>query len=66
MIDQSRRRQYLSALLVALCALEPPGAVYRREPEHEREIRRRIEILRAFYGVDIWSEDLDRLLRSGP
>ena len=45
--------------------LEPSGAVYRREPEYEREIRRRIEILRAFYGVDIWSEDLDRLLRSG-
>jgi hypothetical protein len=46
--------------------LEPPGAIYRREPEYEREIRRRIEILRAFYGVDIWSDDLDRLLRGAP
>lgn len=46
--------------------LEPPGALYRREPEYEREIRRRIQILRVFYGVDIWSEDLDRLLRGGP
>jgi hypothetical protein len=46
--------------------LEPPGGVYRREPAYEREIRRRIEILRSFYGVDIWSEDLDRLLRSAP
>ena len=46
-------------------ALEPPGTVYRGEPEYEREIRRRIQILRAFYGVDIWSEDLDRLIRGG-
>jgi len=37
---------------------------YRRDPEYEREIRRRIQILRVFYGVDIWSEDLDRLLRT--
>ncbi len=43
--------------------LDPPGAVYLREPAYEREIRRRIQILRAFYGVDIWSEDLDRFLR---
>ncbi len=43
--------------------LGPPGAVYRDEPDYEREIRRRIQILRTFYGVDIWSEDLDRLLR---
>jgi hypothetical protein len=45
--------------------LEPPGSLYRGEPEYEREIRRRIQILRVFYGVDIWSEDLDRLLRGG-
>jgi hypothetical protein len=45
--------------------LGPPGTLYRVEPEYEREIRRRIQILRTFYGVDIWSEDLDRLLRGG-
>lgn len=42
---------------------EPSGVAYRRDPEYEREIRRRIQILRAFYGVDIWTEALDRLLR---
>ena len=46
--------------------LEPPGALYRGEPDYAREIRRRIQILRAFYGVDIWSEDLDRLIRGSP
>ncbi|HEY7406688.1 MAG TPA: hypothetical protein VH638_00345 [Gemmatimonadaceae bacterium] len=44
--------------------LEPLGATYREDASYEREIRRRIEILRAFYRVDIWSEDLDRLLRA--
>jgi hypothetical protein len=44
--------------------LEPPGATYRQDPGYEREIRRRIEVLKVFYGVDIWSEDLDRLLRA--
>lgn len=44
--------------------LEPPGATYREDPNYEREIRRRIEVLRVFYRVDIWSEDLDRLLRA--
>jgi hypothetical protein len=44
--------------------VEPSGVTYRRDPEYEREIRRRIQILRVFYGVDIWSEDLDRLLRT--
>jgi hypothetical protein len=46
-------------------ALEPPPGVYRAEPEYEEEIRRRIKILERFYGVDIWTEDLDRL-RRGP
>jgi hypothetical protein len=45
--------------------LEPRGATYREEPGYEREIRRRIEILKVFYRVDIWSEDLARFLR-GP
>ena len=43
--------------------LGPSGVTYRQEPEYEREIRRRITILSAFYRVDIWSEDLDRLLQ---
>jgi hypothetical protein len=43
--------------------LEPSGATYVNEPDYEREIRRRIRILSAFYRIDIWSEDLDRLLR---
>ncbi len=67
--DELRLQDLFDALLYAgptIEALEPPGTLYRREPEYEREIRRRIQILRAFYGVDIWSEDLDRLLRSGP
>ena len=45
-------------------ALEPPAVTYRAEPEYEQEIRRRIEILARFYGVDIWTEDLDRLRRA--
>lgn len=44
--------------------LEPAAATYRGDPNYEREIRRRIEILKAFYGVDIWSDDLDRLRRA--
>ena len=44
--------------------LEPPPVVYRADPEYEQEIRRRIKILERFYGVDIWTEDLDRLLRT--
>ena len=43
--------------------LRPSGVIYRQEPEYEREIRRRIKILSAFFRVDIWSEDLDRLLQ---
>ena len=45
-------------------ALEPPAVTYRAEPEYEQEIRRRIKILERFYGVDIWTEDLDRLRRA--
>ena len=45
-------------------ALEPPAVVYRAEPEYEQEIRRRIKILERFYGVDIWTEDLDSLRRT--
>ena len=66
---QLRLQDLFDAILYAgpsVETLEPPGAVYRREPEYEREIRRRIQILRAFYGVDIWTEDLDRLLRARP
>ena len=44
----------------------PSGLTYREEPEYEREIRRRIRILSAFYRVDIWSEDLDRLIQGPP
>jgi hypothetical protein len=46
--------------------LEPPAVVYRSEPEYEQEIRRRIKVLERFYGVDIWTEDLDRLRRGPP
>ena len=45
--------------------LGPSGVTYREESAYEREIRRRIRILSAFYRVDIWSEDLDRLVQ-GP
>lgn len=63
---QHRLQDLFDAVLYAgptIQALDPPGAVYRREPDYEREIRRRIQILRAFYGADIWSEDLDRLIQ---
>ena len=63
---QLRLQDLFDAVLYAgptVETLEPPGAVYRGEPDYEREIRRRIQILRAFYGVDIWSEDLDRFIR---
>ena len=46
--------------------LGPSGRTYREDPEYEREIRRRIRILNAFYRVDAWSEDLDRLLQGSP
>ena len=43
--------------------LGPSGRTYREDPEYVREIRRRITILSAFDRVDIWSEDLDRMLQ---
>lgn len=39
----------------------PPGEIYRNDPTYEREIRRRIDVLRQFYGIDIWTSDLDSL-----
>jgi hypothetical protein len=46
--------------------LEPLAVTYRADPEYEQEIRRRIKVLERFYGVDIWTEDLDRLRREPP
>jgi hypothetical protein len=62
-----RLQDLFDAVLYAgpsMVTLEPSGATYIDEPDYEREIRRRIRILSAFYRVDIWSEDLDRLLRA--
>jgi hypothetical protein len=43
--------------------VEQSGDIYRNEPTYEREIRRRIGVLTQFYGIDIWTADLDRLTR---